>query len=115
MYMVSYKYGLPYCSYIVNEKSSGDTICNLVDTKRIPADEWPAVVAKTGNILTKLHLRGITHGDIKPTNILLSNGDIELIDLDSMRIHWSGKMFKHFRDKDLNALSSRVAGYLHPD
>ncbi|MFA5631243.1 MAG: glycosyltransferase [Porticoccaceae bacterium] len=111
MYVVTYKHGLPYCSYIINERSKGDTICNLADSNRIGRDEWPAVVAKTGNILDKLHLRGITHGDIKPTNILLDNGEIELIDLDSMRIHWSKKMFRHFRDKDLNALNSRVAGY----
>jgi len=114
MYVVSYRRGLPYCNYIVTKRSSGDTICNLSKTNRVTREDWPAVVARTDNILHKLHLHGITHGDIKPTNILLGDQGIELIDLDSMRIHWSKKMFQHFRDKDLRALQRRVADYNPP-
>lgn len=113
LHAVRYQKGLPFSCYIINERSPGDTICNLFDSHKISADEWLGIVAKTGDILSKLHARGITHGDIKPTNILMNDGDIEIIDLDSMRMHWSRRIFDHFRHKDMNALTNRVAGYIY--
>lgn len=112
LYAVRYRHGLPYCSYIVNERSEGDTLCNLFDSKQVSAGEWPALVARIGDLLARLHARGITHGDIKPTNILLSHGEIEIIDLDAMRLHWNRNMFERFRNKDLKALTNRVEGYV---
>jgi len=113
LFAVRYVRGLPYSCYIINEKSDGDTICNLYDSGKITREDWPGIVSKIRELLDKLHNRGITHGDIKPTNILLKGNDIEIIDLDSMRVHWSGRIFDHFYNKDLGALKKRVAGYIN--
>ena len=112
IFAVRYKHGLPYNNYIVTQQSPGDTVCNLFDQGKVSRKEWPIVVDKVRKLLNTLHNRSITHGDIKPTNVLLSDGEVEIIDLDSMRLHRMGRLFDHFYNKDLRALEKRISGYI---
>jgi glycosyltransferase involved in cell wall biosynthesis/tRNA A-37 threonylcarbamoyl transferase component Bud32 len=112
LYAVRYKNGLPYNCYIVCEQSPGDTLANLYNRGELTRQQWPAIVASIHDILDSLHSRAITHGDIKATNLLMHDGEVALIDLDSLRIHWSRGIFERFRRKDLHALERKVAGYI---
>lgn len=112
LYVVRYRKHLPYCCYIVSEKSQGDTLCNLFDNQGLSAEQWPVVVNQVADMLAQLHAQGITHGDIKPTNLLYHNGRVELIDLDAMRVHWLPTVFDRFKAKDYSALKRRVGGYI---
>ncbi len=51
------------------------------------ADTHHQMTDQIHEILKKFHVHKISHGDMKLTNILVSNDQVLLLDLDSMRIH----------------------------
>lgn len=112
-YAVKYRFGLPFTSYIVNVRSQGEPLCNLFDRGQISTDGWVRAIAQAEDLVDRLHRLGITHGDLKSPNLLFDGVRLEVIDLDSLRIHRWQKIFRRFRDKDLNVLATRVADYPH--
>lgn len=101
---------LPGNSYILYEKSSGDTLHDLLMTGRLQAEQWPSIVDRTRILVGKLHRLGITHGDIKHTNLMLCGERLEVIDLDSLRIHRMPWRFARHQGKDLRAVEKRIGG-----
>lgn len=101
---------LPGDGYIVCEQSRGQTLHQLLMSGQLDHSHWPAVVALTRELVLRLHALGITHGDIKPTNLLLDGDHLEIIDLDSLRIHRWGWSFERQRRKDMRALDTRIGG-----
>ena len=59
---------------------------------------------KINDLMRKLHDNFITHGDFKRTNFIVSGGEPYVTDLDSMRVHMPGILFKHRQKKDVNRL-----------
>ncbi|MBI5448684.1 MAG: lipopolysaccharide core heptose(I) kinase RfaP [Gammaproteobacteria bacterium] len=51
--------------------------------------------------INKLFSSGITHGDMKATNIILSSEKVYFIDLDAMKKHSDKKKFNHAKNKDM--------------
>jgi len=101
---------LPGDGYIVCEKSPGETLHHLLMTGQLDRALWPAVVAQTRELVAALHHLGITHGDVKHTNLLLGGDRLEIIDLDSLRIHRRLRRFERDRRKDASAVDNRVGG-----
>ncbi len=56
------------------------------------------------NLMKNLAKYHITHGDLKHTNILVTKDKIVLTDLDSMRFHNLGWLYKAGRTRDMNQL-----------
>ena len=101
---------LPGDGYIVCEQSRGETLHQLLMAGTLDHRDWPEIVARTRELVLKLHRLGITHGDIKHTNLLLDGDCLEIIDLDSLRIHRWHWQFERQRRKDEKALGTRIGG-----
>lgn len=101
---------LPGDGYIICEKSAGETLHHLLMSGQLDPARWSGVVAQTRELVTALHALGITHGDIKHTNLLLDGDRLEIIDLDSLRVHRCQWRFERRRQKDMNAVDNRVGG-----
>jgi tRNA A-37 threonylcarbamoyl transferase component Bud32 len=81
------RWGFIRQSYIISEFIAGRQLCQAVNSDESSAEEKEQIVAKTEKLLENLACHGLTHGDIKPTNIMVRDGNPILIDLDSMKLH----------------------------
>ncbi|MBQ0719910.1 MAG: hypothetical protein KBT88_15555 [Gammaproteobacteria bacterium] len=95
-------------SYLINEFCPEPILHYLLLDKLIPITNWPAIVAQVHELLHNLHGKGITHGDIKHSNIIYNKGELILIDLDSLIVHRSKKSLKKHIDKDLSAFENKI-------
>ena len=95
-------------SYLLNEFCPEPILHYLLLDKLIPLDEWPTIVDLVRELLRDLHGKGITHGDIKNSNIIYNNGELILIDLDSLVIHRHSKKLQGHIKKDIAAFERRI-------
>jgi tRNA A-37 threonylcarbamoyl transferase component Bud32 len=98
--------GIVYCSYILNEYAEGVKFDKFLrDLSRIESEQ-AQMFERVETILRHMEQYHITHGDLKPSNILITPNGPTLIDLDSVRVHKIGFLFKRARNKDIKRLSS---------
>jgi tRNA A-37 threonylcarbamoyl transferase component Bud32 len=98
--------GLVYCSYILNAFTEGVKFDKFLrDLSRIESEQ-AQMFERVEATLRHMEQYRITHGDLKPSNILITSQGPTLIDLDSVRVHQIGIIFRRARDKDLKRLSS---------
>jgi tRNA A-37 threonylcarbamoyl transferase component Bud32 len=98
------KYGLIRQSYIINEFIPGISLQKMITANTYSKDEKKHIISLCEEFLNKLTKFRLTHGDMKPSNILLHDEKPLLIDLDSMKQHrcsialtyYTKKMFRHF-------------------
>lgn len=102
---------LIHCSYILNEYAEGTKLCDLLRDLSRTETEQAEAVERVEAILRQMEEYRITHGDLKPSNIIITAGGPVLIDLDSVKIHRMGLSFRRARAKDLRQLS--ILGQLH--
>jgi hypothetical protein len=73
--------------FLVMEWLEGQTLANLlaqITSKRIALDKAEDIVRSVGNALAHAHALGIVHGDVKPSNIFLTeNRVVKLLDFGS--------------------------------
>ena len=93
--------GLKGRSWFVSEFVDG--ISCLDHLKRdVPPAEIEKTLGEIVGILCKLRDKRISHGDLKATNILLSDQGPVLIDLDAMRQHKTETTYQQAARKDIN-------------
>ena len=93
--------GLKGRSWFVSEFVDG--ISCLDHLKRdVPHAEIEKTLGEIVGILCKLRHKHISHGDLKATNILLSDQGPVLIDLDAMRQHKTESTYQQAARKDIN-------------
>jgi len=98
--------GLVYCSYIINEFVEGVKFDKFLrDLSRIESDQ-AQMFERVEAMIRHMEQYHITHGDLKPSNILITPEGPILIDLDSTRVHRIGFLFRRALKKDLKRLSS---------
>jgi serine/threonine protein kinase len=69
------------CPYVVLDYVPGRSLREVVRDQPLSAERAAEIVAKVARALAVVHARGITHGDLKPANILIDeNGEPRLID-----------------------------------
>jgi len=87
-------------SYYVAEFSEGIT---LFDYLKEPVDPKKlALAARLMNaFFNVMGTQGLAHGDMKASNFLIEDDELQVLDLDSMRAYYSGRLHQHklFRDK----------------
>ena len=67
--------------YIVMELASGRTLRGVLDEAgQLPAREAAAIAAAVCEALEAAHAAGLVHRDIKPANIVLSGGQVKVLD-----------------------------------
>jgi hypothetical protein len=73
--------------FLVMEWLEGQTLADLltnITSKRVALDKARDIVRSVGNALAHAHARGIVHGDVKPSNIFLTeNRVVKLLDFGS--------------------------------
>jgi serine/threonine protein kinase len=73
----------PYCVVMPAAERNLQTI---VSAERIAGRDWGMIkhiIAQVAKSLQHLHEKGLMHGDVKPLNIMRSDGRMKLIDLDA--------------------------------
>ncbi len=94
-------------SYLVTEYVEGQKLYgflkNIDDTKA----EHQIIKNQVKELLDEMKKNYITHGDLKQTNILVTDKGLVLTDLDGMNVHkWSWR-YKRSRKKDLQRLNNK--------
>jgi serine/threonine protein kinase len=76
--------------FIVMELAAGRTLRQVLDeTGALPADDAVAIAAAVCEGLEAAHAAGLVHRDIKPANIVLSRGDVKVLDFGIARLDGS--------------------------
>jgi len=97
---------LVFCSYILSEYVEGAKLCDFLrDLSRTEA-EHTEMLGQVETILRQMEQYRITHGDLKPSNVIITPRGPALLDLDSVKIHRTGLFFRRARVKDLERFSS---------
>ncbi len=74
-------------SYIITEYVNGENLHHFLQDNKISKDCRSITIRKTVELIENLHKNGITHRDLKLTNILITNNGSVLTDLDAMKVH----------------------------
>ena len=88
-------------AYIISQSVSGEDLLTRVgnnpqDTALVP----PCLYAMTAELFMDLCRAGLSHGDMKATNILMTEQGLSLIDLDSMQHHAVASQLSKALEKD---------------
>jgi tRNA A-37 threonylcarbamoyl transferase component Bud32 len=88
-------------SYLVTEYADGLSLYHYQRDENIPSEKRKMAMQEVKNLLHEMAGYRITHGDLKHTNILITEKGPVLTDLDSMRFHKCNITFRARRDKDI--------------
>jgi len=70
-------------SYVVTEWVEGVTLRQLADEGTLRPDRAAAVVQAAARVIAAAHDRGVTHGDLHPSDVVLSgHGMVKVVDLE---------------------------------
>ena len=83
-------------SFVVEELITGQTLQELLDssTQTLPADQALDIALDITLALEYAHSRGVTHGDIKPQNIFLTDEGAKLSDIGLGRLEEGRNLMK---------------------
>ncbi len=108
-YIEKYKGLLVWKSYLVTEYVEGQKLYDFLEDDNVTEQQRSRVAGQIMELLEKLGRYCITHGDLKHSNILITDNGLAITDLDGMRSHRWGWTYKIGRAKDLE----RLANYDH--
>jgi tRNA A-37 threonylcarbamoyl transferase component Bud32 len=98
--------GLVWQSYLLNEYVAGENIRTFMEHPETTDALRDEVSRKTRSLLDRLVHFGMTHGDLKAGNILISQKKPVLIDLDSMKRH-RGPLLRLYQQRMNNDIDQR--------
>lgn len=93
-------------SYIVTEYVQGQKLNEILKDKNISREKRGQLKRLLSELITKLHRKKITHGDLKHNNILITDTTACVTDLDGMKVHSFGWLFNIRKKKDLASLDA---------
>jgi tRNA A-37 threonylcarbamoyl transferase component Bud32 len=97
---------LIYCSYLLSDYVEGQKLDEFLrDLSRTEQDQKEKL-NQVDAILLLMEQYRITHGDLKPANVIITADGPVLIDLDSVKVHRTGLFFGRDQAKDIERLSS---------
>jgi len=104
-YIEQYKGKLIWQSYLVTEYVKGQNFYYFLRDDKISEKKRSNVSQQVAELLNSLSNHKITHGDLRHSNILITESGPVLTDLDAMKVHRWDWMFKIKRDKDITRLT----------
>ncbi|MHC4527213.1 MAG: lipopolysaccharide kinase InaA family protein [Planctomycetota bacterium] len=106
-YFEEYRGPILWKSYLITEYVGGQRLYDVLRERTISEQRRSSAVRQVEQILEKLGEYRITHGDLKHTNILLTETGPVLTDLDGLRVHECRWLYRIQRRKDLAFLADR--------
>jgi len=104
-YIERHKGMLVWDSYLVTEYIQGQRLYDFLRDSNVTKEKRSTVIQQIREILDKLGKYRISHGDLKHSNILITENGPVLTDLDGMTVHKWKRLYKVNRTKDLARLS----------
>jgi tRNA A-37 threonylcarbamoyl transferase component Bud32 len=101
-YVDEYRGPLLWRSFLVTEFAAGRRLDDLLGDARVSEATKRRMVSQVLHLLDRLALHGISHGDMKHTNILCDGSCAILTDLDGMRVHSLGWLRRARQYRDIN-------------
>jgi len=92
---------LVWKSYLVTEYVEGRKLYDFLRDGNVTEEKQSEITRKVGELLDKLGEHRISHGDLKHTNILITENGPVLSDLDGMQVHKLGWAHKIKQNKDI--------------
>jgi len=99
---------LVWQSYLVTEYVDGRLLYDFVRDDGIPEQERFDAVRKVVKMLDELWKHGVTHGDLKHTNVLITENGPVLTDLDAMAVHRWKLLYRNRRKKDMERFLKKM-------
>lgn len=106
-YIEQYKGKLIWKSYLVTEYVKGQKLYDFLQADRTKQEQRSIVTRQVKELLREMGKDGITHGDLKHTNILITGNGPVLTDLDGMKVHKWIWLYKLRHAKDLERFANR--------
>jgi eukaryotic-like serine/threonine-protein kinase len=90
---------------IVMELVQGETLAARLSAGRVPIADTLRIAREIASALAEAHDAGVTHGDLKPANIMLTRNGVKVLDFGMARLAKS--------DVSGSAADGRISGTLH--
>ena len=100
-YIEHHKASLVWQSYLVTEYVEGQMLYYLIRDETIAERQRLDAIRQVVELLDKLWRHRITHGDLKHTNLLMTQNGPVLTDLDGMLVHRHMLLYRNKRTKDM--------------
>jgi tRNA A-37 threonylcarbamoyl transferase component Bud32 len=88
-------------SYLVTEYINGQKLYDFLQDSNVTKGQHSIIIQQIKGLLDKMGKYHITHGDLKHSNILVTDNGPVLTDLDGMKAHSLDWTYKSRRTKDL--------------
>jgi tRNA A-37 threonylcarbamoyl transferase component Bud32 len=100
-YIEQYKGKLVWKSYLITEYVEGQKLHDFLRNSNITEEQRLMAIQQVKELLDKMGKYRITHGDLKHSNILITENGTVLTDLDGMKVHKWNRIYKLRHAKDL--------------
>ena len=101
-YMDQYRGPLLWQSYFVARFVPGPRVHEILRDETVIGSEKQRINDQVLDLLRRMAEQGVSHGDMKHTNILYNGTDVVLTDLDGMRIGGTGWLRRHRYQRDVD-------------
>jgi len=92
---------LVWTSYLVTEFVDARMLCDFERDSSVSQQQLSRIIGQVKELLERLAKHRISHGDLKHTNILITDKGPVLTDLDAMVVHKINWLFQSKRQKDM--------------
>src|SRR5262249_41181826 len=73
--------------FLVMEYLEGQTLAERLKKGALPPEEALNWALEIADALDKTHRRGVIHGDLKPSNVMLTKSGVKLLDFGLAKLH----------------------------
>jgi len=106
------KFKIIWKSYIINEYLEGQNLYDLIHDDHVTEGNKVDILSEVQKLIEKLYQYDISHGDLKMTNIIVTDKGPTFLDLDAMRVHISRLLLKLQKNKDISRLKRNIPEFL---
>jgi serine/threonine protein kinase/Tol biopolymer transport system component len=113
VYDVGEHHGVPY---LVTEYLEGQSLRQLINGGRVPAEDAVRVAIAIARGLSAAHARGVVHRDLKPENVFLtSQGVVKILDFGLAKLQPGAGTSPEDHVQTMTGLIVGTAGYMAPE
>lgn len=103
-FIEKYRGPVLWTSYILTEYVRGQNLDDIFLNMNLADEQKQNIHRQIHEFMTTMHKNRITHGDFKRTNFVIAQDQAYVTDLDAMKVHLRGPLFRRRCLKDVNRL-----------